>query len=157
MRSLRDVLITEFGLGASLVEWSLYCATASLPTEKVSWAMVQTRMATRRPGLRLAAEPTLPGDFNHDGTVDAADYIVWRKTDGTPAGYNTWRANFGQPAGSGSGRRCECHRSRTGNVGDAYRGGCWLVSPATPGRIKSPNNSSTRDTGQQTTLVTHVF
>ena len=22
----------------------------------------------------------IPGDFNHDGTVDAADYVVWRKT-----------------------------------------------------------------------------
>ena len=42
------------------------------------------------------------GDFNHDGIVDAADYVVWRKTDGTPAGYNIWRANFGQPSGSGS-------------------------------------------------------
>jgi hypothetical protein len=46
--------------------------------------------------------PPLPGDFNHDGTVDAADYVVWRKTDGTPADYNIWRANFGQPSGSGS-------------------------------------------------------
>jgi probable HAF family extracellular repeat protein len=37
----------------------------------------------------------IPGDFNNNGTVDAADYIVWRKTDGTQNGYNTWRANFG--------------------------------------------------------------
>ncbi len=43
------------------------------------------------------------GDFNGDGTVDAADYAVWRKTDGTQAGYDTWLANFGSPAaGSGS-------------------------------------------------------
>jgi hypothetical protein len=38
---------------------------------------------------------TLPGDFNVDGVVDAADYVVWRKSDGTLEGYNTWRANFG--------------------------------------------------------------
>jgi len=44
----------------------------------------------------------LSGDYNHDGTVDAADYVVWRKTDGTPAGYDAWRANFSQPSGSGS-------------------------------------------------------
>jgi len=44
----------------------------------------------------------LPGDFNLDGTVDAADYVAWRNTDGTSAGYNTWRANFGQLSGSGS-------------------------------------------------------
>jgi hypothetical protein len=43
-----------------------------------------------------------PGDFNTDGKVDAADYAVWRKTDGSQAGYNAWRANFGRTAGSGS-------------------------------------------------------
>jgi Glycosyl hydrolase catalytic core len=43
-----------------------------------------------------------PGDFNADGTVDAADYVVWRKTDGSQAGYNTWRAHFGEPGSSGS-------------------------------------------------------
>jgi hypothetical protein len=50
---------------------------------------------------------TLDGDYNHDGIVDAADYVVWRKTDGTQAGYDQWRANFGAVslalvAGSGS-------------------------------------------------------
>jgi hypothetical protein len=52
--------------------------------------------------VRLQVVAVLPGDFNSDGTVDAADYVVWRKTDGTPAGYNTWRANFGRSPGSGS-------------------------------------------------------
>jgi hypothetical protein len=45
----------------------------------------------------------LPGDFNGDGAVNAADYVVWRKTNGTPAGYNEWRTNFGRTSGSGSG------------------------------------------------------
>ena len=45
---------------------------------------------------------TLPGDYNTDGVVDAADYVVWRKTDGTPEGYDTWRANFGRAAGMGA-------------------------------------------------------
>jgi hypothetical protein len=44
----------------------------------------------------------LPGDFNEDGAVDAADYVVWRKGLGdgtyTQDDYNTWRANFGAPA-----------------------------------------------------------
>ena len=44
----------------------------------------------------------VPGDYNFDGTVDAADYVIWRKNDGMPAGYDTWRANFGEPAGNGS-------------------------------------------------------
>jgi hypothetical protein len=52
--------------------------------------------------------PSLAGDFNADGTVDAADYVVWRKGDGTlydQDDYNDWRTNFGRsngdpPAGS---------------------------------------------------------
>jgi hypothetical protein len=47
--------------------------------------------------------PVLPGDFNGDGTVDAADYVVWRKADGTQPGYDAWRANFGRTAGVGAG------------------------------------------------------
>jgi fibronectin-binding autotransporter adhesin len=46
-----------------------------------------------------------PGDYNNDGKVDAADFVVWRKDPaahgGDPAGYNTWRANFGAGAGTG--------------------------------------------------------
>ena len=47
----------------------------------------------------------LPGDFNDDGTVDAADYVVWRKNDGTQIDYDKWRANFGRTLfiGNGSG------------------------------------------------------
>jgi CubicO group peptidase (beta-lactamase class C family) len=42
------------------------------------------------------------GDYNHDGIVDASDYVVWRKSDGTPAGYDTWREDFGRTGDSGS-------------------------------------------------------
>jgi hypothetical protein len=42
------------------------------------------------------------GDFTSDGYVDAADYVMWRKTGGPPADYNTWRTNFGQASGAGS-------------------------------------------------------
>lgn len=47
-------------------------------------------------GRRLLA--VMPGDFNTDGVVDAADYVIWRKTDGTQAGYDAYRANFGTAA-----------------------------------------------------------
>ena len=48
--------------------------------------------------------PVTPGDYNRDGTVDAADYVVWRNglgTTYTQADYDVWRANFGQTIGSG--------------------------------------------------------
>jgi hypothetical protein len=58
----------------------------------------------------------LAGDYNNNGIVDAADYVVWRKNQGTtntlpndPLGgtvglehYNQWRANFGATAGLGT-------------------------------------------------------
>jgi len=40
-----------------------------------------------------------PGDFNHDGTVDAIDYTVWRDGLGsryTEADYSMWKTNFGE-------------------------------------------------------------
>jgi hypothetical protein len=43
--------------------------------------------------------PMLAGDFNGDGTVDAGDYVVWRKNEGAPYDqddYNDWRTNFGR-------------------------------------------------------------
>jgi hypothetical protein len=46
--------------------------------------------------------PGLPGDFNFDGTVDAADYIVWRKNGLSPEEYGVWSAHFGESVGGGS-------------------------------------------------------
>jgi hypothetical protein len=58
----------------------------------------------------------LDGDYNSDGTVDAADYVVWRKTIGTMIldadgdgdgvvdsdDFLIWRWTFGNSAGSGA-------------------------------------------------------
>jgi hypothetical protein len=45
----------------------------------------------------------LPGDFNTDGTVDAADYVYWRKNfSGDQTKYDAWRTNFGTSLGVGS-------------------------------------------------------
>jgi hypothetical protein len=46
------------------------------------------------------------GDFNGDGNVNGADYVVWRKglgTTYTPADFEMWRANFGESAVWGGG------------------------------------------------------
>jgi hypothetical protein len=48
----------------------------------------------------------LVGDYNDNGTVDAADYVLWRENPaahgGDAAGYNTWRENFGKSLAGGS-------------------------------------------------------
>jgi hypothetical protein len=80
-------------------------ATTNLPTlaGNLIW---QVSYGPNSLTLAVAA-PVLPGDFNSDGVVDAADYVVWRKGLGsvyTVGDYDIWRANFGQPAGSGTSR-----------------------------------------------------
>jgi hypothetical protein len=46
--------------------------------------------------------PGIIGDFNCDNKVDDADYVVWRKTDGSALRYQNWRSHFGTGAGSGT-------------------------------------------------------
>jgi hypothetical protein len=69
-----------------------------------------------QPFLLKPIEAELPGDFNHDGAVDAADYVVWRKGLGTiytQDDYNIWRAHFGATLGSGSSQFGELPPSST--------------------------------------------
>jgi len=53
--------------------------------------------------IRTNFAGALLGDYNMDGKVDAADYVLWRKNNINGAqGYTDWRNNFGAMAGSGS-------------------------------------------------------
>jgi hypothetical protein len=55
--------------------------------------------------LDCTPNATLPGDFNENGSVDAADYVLWRDELGatyTQEDYDVWRANFGQMGGGGA-------------------------------------------------------
>ncbi len=46
----------------------------------------------------------LLGDYNENGTVDAADYVLWRENNINGAqGYIDWRTNFGRTLSPGSG------------------------------------------------------
>jgi hypothetical protein len=74
-------------------------------------------------GVSIAAGATamvLPGDYSGNGTVDAADYILWREHNGLMGGathaqgdgtgdgnvtvedYNFWRMNFGNGSSTGA-------------------------------------------------------
>jgi hypothetical protein len=59
--------------------------------------------------------PNVPGDYNNNGAVDAADYTVWRDQLGSltsllnddtagvgPDDYDRWRSHFGESAGGGT-------------------------------------------------------
>ena len=80
--------------------------------------------------------PGVPGDYNGDGTVNAADYALWR--DGgallnevadpgtiSAADYTEWRTRFGNASGGGSSSAVP----EPGSVLLAFAaGGCWLAS-----------------------------
>ena len=70
----------------------------------------QTLPLTLAKGTAAYSLVVAPGDFNGDGTVDAADYVVWRHTHGSnadlradgngdgsidDADFQVWRAHFG--------------------------------------------------------------
>jgi hypothetical protein len=84
------------------------------PFGRVSGGRIDVGAVERQP-----IPPAVFGDYNHDGTVDAGDYVVWRKTlgsnvanfsgaDGSGNGvvdqtdHAIWRAHFGQTAASGA-------------------------------------------------------
>ena len=67
--------------------------------------------------VTVVPDPTgLPGDYNQDNRVNAADYTVWRNNLGSatalpnddsagvgPDDYDRWKSHFGESSGSGSG------------------------------------------------------
>ncbi len=83
-------------------------------TEQLTAAQINSVFQTSSFPQLLPAN--LPGDYNHDGAVDAADYAVWRNTVGSTANlaadgngngvidngdYTYWRARFGATSGAG--------------------------------------------------------
>jgi len=86
-------------------------------TDVISFALPSGVFLTSVLGSTFGTPSAVVGDYNGNGVVDAADYVMWRKNEGTtntlpndpiggtigPAQYDQWRAHFGQTAGSGSG------------------------------------------------------
>jgi hypothetical protein len=63
-------------------------------------------------GLAAAVAPGVSGDYNGNGKVDAADYVLWKNggpllNDPTPgvqaSDYDYWKSRFGATSGSGAG------------------------------------------------------
>jgi hypothetical protein len=104
---------------ASLVASTVFPSTG---TNFLGWHVFHGLNLSGGFALTLAIVPTLTGDFNADGTVNAADYVVWRNMSGqTGIGlaadsnfdgvvnfidHLAWRSNFGASIpgpGAGSG------------------------------------------------------
>ena len=94
---------------------------AAMDLDSVTLAEIirlNTGITNLQSNVFLATTAGLAGDFNTDGSVDSADYTVWRNALGTSvspfqgadatgdglvtlADYNTWKSNFGMTLGAG--------------------------------------------------------
>ena len=93
---------TEFGASGSYPRW--HTKEAEVPASQLPQLTIDYQILPEG----------VPGDYNGNGVVDAADYVAWRKGGTllnqvddpghvTPQDYLEWRARFGNIAGSGSG------------------------------------------------------
>jgi hypothetical protein len=72
---------------------------ASMPQIVFTYTLADETLASGVVRYESIPLPPLAGDYNNNGVVDAADYVLWRKTNtGGDQGYNDWRANFGRTA-----------------------------------------------------------
>jgi hypothetical protein len=98
-----DSVLTTVALSAGDFDPRLIAVDATEFKNPVSGTFTVVQEGTN---LNLQYDPAvsnLAGDYNQDGTVDAADYVVWRENDGPQSGYDIWRANFGKTAGANAG------------------------------------------------------
>ena len=101
--SLTNGFTPTSGMSFDILDWGSISgtfATLTLPTLGAGLVWNDSQLY-----LTGALSVGLPGDFNADSAVNAADYVVWRKNPGgiySPDDYNIWRAHFGQTAGSGA-------------------------------------------------------
>lgn len=103
-----------FTAGTSGLNEELSVLTPDQPVSRL--VISKTTGAGASTGFQVIELTGTLGDYNTNGVVDAADYVVWRKSAGTgsvlandPIGgtiglaqYSQWRAHFGQSGGGAS-------------------------------------------------------
>jgi hypothetical protein len=115
-----DLLLDPLGAGPSAaasrtyqglpIDWIELVFFNPLTDTSPTLAEQGTDLYIRSIEIIRAAPPGQHGDFNDDGTVDAGDYVAWRKLDGAntslpndnglgapvrPAHYDLWKHRFG--------------------------------------------------------------
>ena len=114
--SLAATFKPKAGNSFDIINWGTLTAESvvfNLPAlpDSLSWNTTQFLSS----GV-ISVVAAVPGDYNHNGVVDATDYTIWRGTLGSttnlladgnnngmidPGDYNVWKANFGNIAGPG--------------------------------------------------------
>jgi hypothetical protein len=109
-----DIIVKQPGGRVSGVRTTQYSFST---TETLTFAIPDNILSDNNGGLSVVISRTgdgIPADYNVNGAVDAADYVLWRN--GGPlqneiatlgsidaADYAAWRARYGNYAGSGAG------------------------------------------------------
>ena len=96
--ALGGVNVHQIGLSTATAGMKSGIITVASPSQAAQNALIEIPISFEV----LAA--TLAGDYNDDGTVDAADYTVWRDGFGSiydDGDYLVWKNNFGQSLGGG--------------------------------------------------------
>jgi hypothetical protein len=97
------------------IEWHEPAVTTYLPSNELGQILFEAEFGSIS-ALFLYTPAGVPGDYNGDSLVDAADYTGWRdqlgtnanlpndETPGTvdPSDFGVWKSHFGQSVGSGS-------------------------------------------------------
>jgi hypothetical protein len=111
---LHPQLVDDGALTLALVREERFTSDADPALSYVELKMKESGIA---PKLTLFIDNRVPGDYNANGAVDAADYIVWRKTNGqngvglaadgnadntiSAADLDAWKARFGATIAGG--------------------------------------------------------
>jgi hypothetical protein len=109
--TLNVALINNFkpvaGAAFDILDWGTLTGTfSSMSLQPLTGSVAWDTSQLYTTGVLSVVSTGIPGDYNNNGIVDAADYVVWRNglgTTFTQNDYNVWRTNFGRTAGAGSG------------------------------------------------------
>jgi len=114
LRDVRSMLIDDFGLSTELEGWNLLSATGISGDGSVMVGRgINPDGEFEAWRAEIDSAPILPGDYNSNDTVDAADYTIWRNNLGStmslandvtlgvgPDDYTRWKSYFGETTGS---------------------------------------------------------
>jgi hypothetical protein len=113
--SLIGGFVPGAGTMFDILDWGSLSGTFSslqLPTLPVTYSWDTSQLYTS--GVLSVVGVGIPGDYNNNGVVDGADYVLWRKGGplvnevNTPGvvdavDYTEWRARFGNTSGNDAG------------------------------------------------------
>ncbi len=96
--------------------------------------------------FELAGVGPVVADFNHDQHIDATDYVVWRKNQGSAADFSLWRSHFDEAiaaGGAAAGGAAATAVPEPGSIALAAAAGGFALLATDPSRRKKDSTRTT--------------